>query len=106
MPPGEGPHGATSRIIGKCLSESECEGLMEVQSVDYPLRCGRKKIIVPEVEVWVCLKCGERVFPYESSRRIEAYKRYSGARKSHRSLNQEITHLLKASLRQTGSDAA
>jgi YgiT-type zinc finger domain-containing protein len=96
---------------------------MEVQHLDYPLRRGRKKIIVPAVEVWVCTTCGERVFPYESSRRIEAYKRYSGdvslhiepplhadlverARNSHRSLNQEITHLLKVSLQRAKSEAA
>lgn len=96
---------------------------MEVQCLDYPLRRGRKKIIVPAVEVWVCTTCGERVFPYESSRKIEACKHYSGtvslriepplhahlvelARKSHRSLNQEITHLLKAGLQQTELEAA
>jgi YgiT-type zinc finger domain-containing protein len=91
---------------------------MTVQSIDYVLHRGRQKIVVPEVEVWVCEKCGERVFPYESSRRIETYKLYSGmvslriepsmharlaerAKQSHRSLNQEIVHLLKAGLRQS-----
>jgi YgiT-type zinc finger domain-containing protein len=109
-------------MIGKCLSEKGCDGIMEAQRLDYPLQRGRRKIIVPAVEVWVCTKCGERVFPYESSRQIEAYRRYSGtvslridpplhadlaerARKSHRSLNEEITHLLKSSIQQTAPEA-
>ncbi|MBI3950070.1 MAG: toxin-antitoxin system HicB family antitoxin [Acidobacteria bacterium] len=102
----------------RCLADTDCQGTVEIQSVTYPLKVGKKTIEVPNVEVWVCQQCGERFYPAESSRKIETYKRYSGlltvrvdpelharlarqAQAHHRPLNQEISHLLEQGLRRS-----
>jgi YgiT-type zinc finger domain-containing protein len=102
----------------RCLADTDCQGTVEVQHMTYPLKVGKKTIEVPDVEVWVCQRCGERFFPAESSRKIETYKRYSGhlnvrvnpdmharlarqAKAHHRSLTQEISRLLEQGLRRS-----
>jgi YgiT-type zinc finger domain-containing protein len=102
----------------RCLADTGCQGTIEVQHITYPLKVGKKTIEVPDVEVWVCQRCGERFYPAASSRKIEAYKRYSGkfnvrvdpelharlarqAEAHHRSLDQEISHLLERGVRRS-----
>jgi YgiT-type zinc finger domain-containing protein len=101
-----------------CPSESNCEGALRGKTIDYRFRYQGREIVVPDVEVWVCDGCGEQVFPYESARKIETYKKYSGrlnlrinpemhaelarrAKEHHQSLNQETSQLLEASLNLT-----
>jgi YgiT-type zinc finger domain-containing protein len=102
----------------RCLADTDCQGTIEVQHITYPLKVGKKTILVPDVEVWVCQRCGERFYPAESSRKIEAYKHYSGrlnvrinpelqaqlarqAKEHQRPLEQEVSELLEQGLRRS-----
>ena len=83
----------------------------QIVPVSVKLRDGRK-FTVPDVEVDVCEKCGDRIFGAEALRKIEDYKQCTGkllvrldpalhaqlmreARESRRSLNQQISYLLE-----------
>lgn len=96
----------------KCLSDKPCDGNLSLKRIDYTIKHESKTIVVPDVEVWECDTCREHFYPYETSKKIDLYKEYSGrlmlridpelhwklirmAKKHHRSLNQEINYLLE-----------
>jgi len=89
---------------------------MQIETIDYRFHYQGRDITVPGVAVWVCDHCGEQVFPYESARKIETYKKYSGrlhlcvppelhaelarrAQKHHQSVNQEAYQILELALK-------
>ena len=95
----------------KCIFKKNCSGKIIKTVTNYSLKINNKEIVVPDVEILKCDTCGEEMFPYKSAEKIEAYKNYSGrfiiranpllhkkliekAKKDHRSLNQEVTHIL------------
>ncbi len=95
-----------------CLSEKACKGHLKLKHINYKLKFKNKIITIPNIEVWECNQCGESFYTYETSKKIDLYKEYSGrlmvrltpeihwrlvgvARKHHRSLNQEINYLLE-----------
>ncbi len=95
----------------QCLSETPCHGQLHFKIIEHKLNVKGKIIAIPNIKVWECDLCGERFYPYESSKKIDLYKQYSGrimlrinpeihselvqiAKKHHRSLNQEINYLL------------
>ncbi len=99
-----------------CLSNKPCAGQLILKRVNYKIKLKDKIVSVPDVEVWECDLCGERFYPYEASKKIDLYKEYSGrlmlrlepevhwrlarvAHKHHRSLNQEVNHLLETTLK-------
>lgn len=99
-----------------CLSDSRCAGQLILKRVNYKIKLKDKTISVPDVEIWECDLCGERFYPYESSKKIDLYKEYSGrlmlrlepeihwklarvAHRHHRSINQEINYLLETTLK-------
>ncbi|MCK4248408.1 MAG: toxin-antitoxin system HicB family antitoxin [Candidatus Omnitrophica bacterium] len=103
-----------------CLSDKHCKGHLVLRRVDHTIKLKNKIVLVPNIEVWECDLCGERFFPYETSKKIDLYKEYSGrlmlrlepelhcklirmAKKDHRSLNQEIHHLLEDLTEQTSA---
>jgi len=96
----------------QCLSEKGCDGTLSLKKIEHKLKVKKKTVIVPNVEVWECDRCGERFYPYEASKKIDMYKEYSGrlmlriepeihlkltrlAKQHRRSLNQEISYLLE-----------
>mgnify|MGYP001564351522 FL=1 len=96
-----------------CLSDKHCNGHLSLQRVDHIIKLKDKTVTVPDIEVWECDRCGEHLYPYETSKKIDLYKEYSGrimlrlepdlhwklvrtAKKHHRSLNQEIYYLLES----------
>ncbi|MBU0700484.1 type II toxin-antitoxin system HicB family antitoxin [bacterium] len=96
----------------RCLSENPCNGELHLKTIKYKLNVKGKIIAIPDIEVWECNLCREHFYPYESSKKIDLYKQYSGkimlrinpeihsklvqiAKKHHRSLNQEINYLLR-----------
>ena len=96
----------------QCLSDKHCDGHLNLKRVDYTIKLKDRAVSVPDIEVWECDLCGEHFYPYETSKKIELYKEYSGrlmlrlepeihyklsrvAKKNHRSLNQEINYLLE-----------
>jgi YgiT-type zinc finger domain-containing protein len=98
-----------------CPADSDCQGTLRVDTREYRFHYHGREIIVPDVTIWVCDRCGEPVFPYESARKIETYKKYSGrlnlridpelhaelarrAEQHQRSVNQEAAQLLEAGL--------
>ncbi|MBU4590790.1 MAG: toxin-antitoxin system HicB family antitoxin [Candidatus Omnitrophica bacterium] len=99
-----------------CLSDKQCDGHLILKHIDHTIKLKNRTVIVPDVEVWECDKCGERFYTYEASKKIDLYKEYSGrlmlriepeihwkltriAKKHHRSLNQEVNHLLENTLK-------
>lgn len=95
-----------------CLSEKQCNGHLNLKRVACTLKLKDKTVSVPDVEIWECNRCGERFYPYEASKKIDLFKKYSGrfmlrlepklhwklvriARKHRRSLNQQINYLLE-----------
>jgi len=99
-----------------CLSDKDCDGNLILKRIDHIIKLKDRTVKVPDIEVWECDKCGERFFPFEASKKIDLYKEYSGrlmlrlepkihfilvriAKKHHRSLNQEINHLLENALK-------
>jgi len=93
----------------------ECDGKFIKKYITYRQKISGKEIEIPEVEVFECNNCAEKIYPYKSAEQIEAYKNYSGrfvlrtdpilhkklvekAKKEKRSLNQEISMLLEKSL--------
>jgi len=104
-----------------CLSDTKCTGYLIRKRVTRTINLKGRTVTVPDVEVWECDKCGEHFFPYEASKKLESGKKYSGrimlrlkpethrildkmAKKHHRSLNQEITHLLERATPESGID--
>jgi len=100
----------TEKIL--CLSDKHCEGHLSLKRVEHKIKLKGKTVLVPDIEVWECDRCGERFYPYEASKKIDLHKEYSGklmlrldpelhwkltriAKKHHRSLNQEINYLLE-----------
>ncbi len=100
-----------------CLSDRQCDGHLNLKRIDHTIKLKDRTVIVPDIEVWECDQCGERFYPYEASKKIDLYKEYSGrlmlriepelhwrltriAKKHHRSLNQEVNHLLENTLKQ------
>lgn len=98
-----------------CLSEKGCNGSLHLKRTEYTIRLKDRAATIPDVEVWECDRCGERFYPYETSRKIDVYKEYSGrlmlrlepeihwkltkiAKKHHRSINQEINYLLESGI--------
>lgn len=99
-----------------CLSDKHCSGRLKLKHINYAIKLKDRSVSVPDVEVWECDCCKERFYPYEASKKIDLYKKYSGkfmlrlepeihwklariAKKHHRSLNQEVNHLLESTLR-------
>lgn len=96
----------------QCLSGSGCTGHLYPKHMDYKLKVSGKTVVVPDIEVLECDTCKERFFPYEASKKIDLYKEHSGrlmlrlnpeihakiiilSKRHHRSLNQEINHILE-----------
>ena len=99
-----------------CLSDKHCDGHLMLKRVDHTIKLKNRTVLVPNIEVWECDRCGEQFYPYEASKKIDLYKEYSGrlmlrlepethwklariAKKHHRSLNQEVNHLLENTLK-------
>lgn len=98
-----------------CLSEKGCSGSLHLKRTKHAIRLKDRAVTIPDVEAWECDRCGERFYPYETSRKIDIYKEYSGrlmlrlepeihckltkiAKKHHRSINQEINYLLDSGI--------
>jgi len=117
--------GRKELVMGKkpemlsCLSDKNCNGYLIRKRVSRTIKLKNRTVTVPDVEVWECDKCGEYFFPYEASKKMEPDKKYSGrimvrlkpethrmldkmARKHHRSLNQEINHLMERATSESG----
>ena len=99
-----------------CLSEKSCSGHLHTTQIDHTIKMDDRTISIPNIEVLKCDRCGERFYPYDSSKKIDLYKEYSGrfmvrlspechwklaqlAKRHHRSLNQEIHYLLENTLK-------
>ena len=99
----------------QCLSETPCDGQLHLKTIDHKLNVKGKTITIPDIEVWKCDLCGEHFYPYETSKKIDLYKQYSGkimlrirpelhlmlvriAKNHHRSLNQEVNYLLEKTI--------
>lgn len=99
----------------RCPTCGKGMSITQIVPVTVKLKDGRK-FTVPDVEVDVCDKCGDRTFSAESLRKMEDFKQCSGrllvrldpslharllneARESHRSLNQQISYLLSQGLK-------
>lgn len=93
----------------------ECNGKLIKKYINYHQKISGKEIEIPDIEIFECDNCSEKIYPYKSAEQIEAYKNYSGrfvlrtnpvlhkrlverAKKDRRSLNQEISILLEKSL--------
>lgn len=97
----------------KCFCEEhpKCQGRIKVTSENYKIKSEGRTILVPEVEVWVCQKCGDKFYPAESSKKIDGYRFCSGkfslrmdppthwallhiAKSHRRSVNQELNQII------------
>lgn len=98
----------------KCFCEEhpKCQGQIKISREDYKIKSEGRAIVVPDVEVWVCQKCGDKFFPAQSSQKIDGYKHCSGkfslrmeppvhwallhiAKSHRRSVNQEINQIVE-----------
>lgn len=105
------------RINMKCMSEEhkECKGRLHSIKIDEKIKTPSGVIKMHDLDVLECDHCKERFYPAKTLKKISAYKKYSGkfvlridpvlhaelitkAKKHHRSLNQEVSHLLEDSL--------
>lgn len=103
-----------SKKTMKCFCEDhpKCQGQIKVLLEDYKIKSRGGVILVPDVEIWVCRKCGDKFYPAQSSKKIDSYRLCSGKfslrmeppihwallhiSKSHRrSVNQEINQILE-----------
>jgi YgiT-type zinc finger domain-containing protein len=106
----------------RCPADTNCDGQVHRQQLDYTFKSNGKKITVPDLEILRCNKCHEIFFPAAANERIDLYQRFSGkflvrippelhsqltqvAKAHHRSLNQEITFLLSETLKEANESA-
>jgi hypothetical protein len=104
----------------KCISEEhkDCKGTLHSIKVDERIKTPNGFLKLRDLEVLECDQCKDRFYPAKSLKKISAYKKYSGkfvlridpilhaeliteAQKNHRSLNQEVSHLIEGSLLHT-----
>ncbi|MBI2346765.1 MAG: YgiT-type zinc finger protein [Deltaproteobacteria bacterium] len=99
----------------RCPTCGKGMAITQVVPIAVRLKDGRK-FTVPDVEVDVCEKCGDRIFSADALRKVEDYKQCTGrvllrtdpatharllrlARTSHRSLNQQIAYVIEQGLK-------
>ena len=100
-----------------CISEENpsCKGLLHSVRIDKKIKTLGGMVTLRDLEVLECSICKERFYPAAALKKISAQKKYSGkfvlrvapelhatlaekAQKHHRSLNQEVAHLLETAL--------
>ena len=101
----------------KCFSEEnpDCKGIVYPVKVDEVVKNEVGTITLHDLEILQCDTCKEKFYPSKAIKKISAYKKYSGkfvlrvdpalhselstkAKQHHRSLNQEVIHLLEEAL--------
>jgi predicted HicB family RNase H-like nuclease len=100
-----------------CFSDDHpnCKGTLHPVTVHQTVKTESGSRAEIELELLECDTCKDRFYPSEAMKKISAYKKYSGkfvlrvdptlhaelanaANKHHRSLNQEVSHLLEEAL--------